>query len=84
MATAEAEGIIRVLGVREICHGIQILGHRDPTPGVWSRLAGDILDGVVMAVAATKTTNPAGLATVAALVTPVVVADWVGAAKLHA
>src|SRR5215217_661098 len=40
-------GILRVLGVREICHGVDILSHRDPTPGLWGRVAGDLLDGVL-------------------------------------
>jgi len=30
-------GVLRVLGVREICHGIDLLSHRDPAPGVWAR-----------------------------------------------
>ena len=79
---ARTEGILRVLGVREICHGIDILSHRDPTPGVFARVAGDMLDGALLAVAAKNTTSPAGVATAAALVTPVVVADMVDAAKL--
>ena len=82
--TPTAEGIIRVLGVREICHGIDILSHRDPTPGIWSRVVGDVLDGVMLGIAAKKTTNPTGFAAAAALVTPVVVADMVEAPKLSA
>jgi hypothetical protein len=81
---ATAEGIIRVVGVRELCHGIDILSHRDPTPGVWSRVAGDVLDGVLLGIAAKKTTNPAGFATAAALVAPVVLADMIEAPKLSA
>ena len=33
-------GILRVLGVREICHGIDLLSHKDPAPGLLSRIAG--------------------------------------------
>src|SRR6476620_46744 len=47
-------GVMRVLGVREICHGVDILSHRDPTPGVWARVAGDMLDGVLLGVAGAK------------------------------
>ena len=75
-------GIIRTLGVRELMHGIDILAHKDPTPGVWSRVAGDMLDGALLAMAATKTRNPGGLAAAAAMVLPVVVADLLYAQRL--
>ena len=51
-------GVLRVLGVREIMHGVNILSHRDPAPGVWSRVAGDVLDGVLLGVAATGPASP--------------------------
>ena len=75
-------GVLRTLGVRELMHGIDILAHKDPTPGVWSRVAGDMLDGALLAMAATKTRNPAGLAAVAAMVLPVVAADLLYAERL--
>src|SRR6059058_805656 len=31
-------GILRMLGIREIMHGVDILAHRDPTPGLWARV----------------------------------------------
>jgi hypothetical protein len=68
-------GVLRVLGLREICHGVDLLSHDDPTPGVWSRIAGDALDGVLLGAAGVKTRNPAGFATVAAMVSGVVAAD---------
>ena len=75
-------GILRTLGVREILHGVDILSHDDPTPGVWSRVAGDMLDGVLLGVAATKSKRPSGMLAVAAMVLPVVVADMVFAWRL--
>src|SRR5215212_7722491 len=51
IGNGQATGILRVLGVREICQGIDILTHNDPTPGLWARVAGDMLDGAVLAVA---------------------------------
>lgn len=72
---AENKGIFRVLGVREIMHGVDLLTHRNATPGVWARLAGDVLDNALIAAAATTTKRPAGLAAVAAMVMPVVLAD---------
>src|SRR5688572_20192321 len=51
-------GVLRVLGVREIMHGLSILTERRPTgamaAGLWSRVAGDALDTVLLGVAATK------------------------------
>ena len=82
VGNGQTTGILRVLGVREIMHGIDILAHDDPTPGVWSREFGDLLDGVLLGVAATRTKNPGGLAAVFAAVTPVVIADLIFAPRL--
>jgi hypothetical protein len=40
----EKEGLIRAYGVREIATGVAILKSEDPTPWVWGRVAGDVLD----------------------------------------
>src|SRR5215213_8603308 len=64
----QTAGVIRAVGVRELCHGIDILSNDDPTPGVWARVAGDALDGVLLGIAAKKTRNPVGFATAAAMV----------------
>jgi hypothetical protein len=49
---------------------------------VWSRVFGDLLDGVLLGAAATRTKNPEGLAAVFAAVTPVVLADVIFAPRL--
>src|SRR5689334_18647762 len=82
IGNGENTGILRALGVREIMHGVDLLTHEDPTPGVWARCAGDMLDGVLLTAAAMKTKNPAGFATIAALVAPVVAADMWCATRL--
>lgn len=82
VGNGQVTGILRVLGVREIMHGIDILAHEDPTPGVWSRVFGDLLDGVLLGAAATRTKNPEGLAAVVAAVTPIVLADMIFAPRL--
>ena len=82
VGNGQVTGILRVLGVREIMHGIDLLAHRDPTPGVWSRVFGDVLDGVLLGAAATRTKNPGGLAAIFAAVTPVVLADLIFAPRL--
>ena len=82
VGNGQVTGILRVLGVREIMHGIDILAHKDPTPGVWSRVFGDLLDGVLLGAAATRTKKPEGLAAVFAAVTPLVLADMIFAPRL--
>jgi hypothetical protein len=84
IGNGENTGILRTLGVREIMHGVDLLTHEDPTPGIWARVAGDMLDGVLLTAAARKTRNPGGFAAIAALVAPVVAADMFLAPKLSA
>jgi hypothetical protein len=84
IGNGEISGIIRVLGVRELMHGFDLLTHDSPTPGVWGRVAGDVLDSVLLAVAFARSRRPAGFAAIAAAVMPVVIADIVCAAKLRA
>jgi hypothetical protein len=43
------ERLIRSYGVREIASGVGILSSKDPTPYVWSRVAGDLLDAATLA-----------------------------------
>jgi len=74
-------GILRTLGVREILSGIDILAHEDPKRGLWGRVAGDALDGVLLGMAANRTRNPSGLLKIAALVLPIVVLDFVVAKR---
>jgi len=82
VGNGQVTGILRVLGVREIMHGVDILAHNDPTPGVWSRVFGDLLDGVLLGAAATRAKKPGGLAAVFAAVTPLVIADMIFAPRL--
>ena len=77
-------GIMRVLGVREVMHGVDLLSHDDPAPGVWARCAGDMLDGVCLAAAGMKSKKPGGFMAIMALVMPVVIIDHVLAPKLSA
>src|SRR5688500_1095996 len=59
---AERRGILRVLGVRELGHGVTLLTEDKPTKylsaSAWSRVAGDVLDTALLARAATKTKSP--------------------------
>jgi hypothetical protein len=75
-------GIMRVCGMREIAQGIDILAHEDPTPGVLARVAGDVLDGVLLGAAAMKTKRPGGFSAVCAMVLGVVAMDVLYAQRL--
>ncbi len=77
-------GILRVLGVREIMHGVDILSHDDPTPGLWARVAGDMLDGVLLGFAAKSSRRKGGWLAVCAMVLPIVIADMFLAGKMSA
>jgi hypothetical protein len=68
-------GVLRVLGVRELMHGIDLLTHKNPAPGLWARVVGDVLDSALLGLAATRTRKPMGLGVVFAAVVPVVLAD---------
>jgi len=85
IGNGQATGILRTLGVREIAHGVDLLAHpNDPAPGVWARVAGDMLDGALLVAAAKKSRNTGGMAAIFALVAPVVIADHVLAPLLSA
>jgi hypothetical protein len=74
-------GVLRILGVRELMHGIDLLTHKDPAPGLWARVVGDVLDSALLGLAATRTRKPLGWAAVFAAVLPVVLADMFFAPK---
>lgn len=82
ISNGENTGILRALGVREILSGVDILTHSDPTPGVFARVVGDALDGVLMGMAARKTRNPTGFATATAMVLGITALDVIYAWKL--
>ena len=78
-------GILQVLGVRELMHGIGILtatdSNRELTSGVWARVAGDVLDTALLGMAASKTKRPDSFAAVVAAVAAIGVADLYYALK---
>lgn len=46
-----SEGLMSAYGLREVATGIGILASRDPTPWIWGRVAGDVLDLGTLATA---------------------------------
>jgi hypothetical protein len=81
----EHRGILRVLGIREILHGVSILVDKDDRSrqkvGVWSRVAGDMLDTALLGVAAEKTEKPMSFAAVSAAVLMIGALDMLSAAR---
>jgi len=49
--------VLRAMGAREILSGVGILAPRNPTVGLWSRVAGDAIDLGLLGVAAAKSRN---------------------------
>jgi hypothetical protein len=82
ISNGQNTGILRALAVREISHGVDILSHDDPAPGVRARVAGDMLDSVLLGLAAKRTKNIKGLMCVAAAVLPIVALDMIFAKRL--
>ena len=84
--TPQSRGVLRVLGAREICHGVGILSDSEPdgklAGAVWSRVAGDALDTALLAKAATKTKRPASFALVSAAVMGIGLLDMYYAQRL--
>ena len=80
-------GILRVLGIRELMHGFGILTAKHPNQqmqaGIWSRVAGDTLDTVLLGVAATRTKQPGRFAAVAASVMMIGCLDLLSAVRLQ-
>jgi hypothetical protein len=78
-------GVLRLLGVREIFHGISLLTSGQDAgkirASLWGRVAGDVLDGALLGAAAMRTKSPSSFAAVAAMIAPVVVADMVYAVE---
>ena len=83
----EHRGILRVLGVRELMHGISILTEREPSrqlaTSVWSRVVGDVLDAGLLALASIKTQRPGKFAAVAASVNAIGALDVVYAFRVQ-
>jgi hypothetical protein len=79
-------GVLRVLGARELMHGLGILSEKRATGamtvGLWSRVVGDVLDTALLGVAATKTRRPGRFALVSAMVLGIGLADMLTAKKV--
>ena len=52
--------LMRLLGMREISHGVAILSNQQPAKSVWSRVAGDALDLALLGKALSNPNNDRG------------------------
>src|SRR5438270_7230785 len=82
VSNGQNTGVLRVLGVRELMHGVDLLTHRDPRPGVLARVAGDALDGVVLGMFGAQAKKKGGFLSICAAVLPIVVLDMLFARQL--
>jgi hypothetical protein len=44
--------LVRAMGAREIASGVGIVARHNPTPGQWTRVAGDVIDAALLGLAA--------------------------------
>src|SRR3982751_4653374 len=77
--TKSSKSMMRAYGVREIANGIGILAAKDPTPWIWARVAGDVLDITAMA----SRSGGAGAAVAAVAVVGVTALDIICAQNLR-
>ncbi len=79
--------LLKGFGLRELAVGLTLLSQSEPTPtlqaGIWARVAGDVADVALMAVAAPRTRNPGGFAVASALVAGIVALDVWAAVRLN-
>ena len=75
-------GLLRLFGVREIASGVMILAADDPQRWLWARVAGDGLDGGLLASGLLPSNPDRGRTLLATLaVAPVVILDLIYALR---
>ncbi|HEY9427827.1 MAG TPA: hypothetical protein VIR34_11785 [Gemmatimonadaceae bacterium] len=78
-----ARTVLRAMGAREILSGVGILAPRNPTPGLWSRVAGDAMDLGLLGVAAAKSRNRRVVGGAIAMVAAISAVDLLYARRLQ-
>jgi hypothetical protein len=85
-ASPATRGVLRVLGVREIVQAVGLAcdteSDENIESGIWTRVAGDVLDAALLAVAATQTRRPMRFALVAGAVSAVAAMDLLTATEM--
>jgi len=83
LGLGDAKTVLRVMGVREILSGVGILAPRNPTAGLWSRVAGDALDLGLLGVAVAKSRNRKMVAGAALMVVAISALDLLYARRMQ-
>jgi hypothetical protein len=81
--TGNHKHLMRALGVREIASGAAILTQDDPTPALWSRVAGDAMDLSLLGLAARKSPHQGRIAFAVAMVAGVTLLDVFAAQRMQ-
>ncbi len=79
----DARSVLRALGAREILSGVGILAPRNPTVGLWSRVAGDAMDLGLLGVAAARSRNRKVVAGAIGMVAAISALDLLYARRLQ-
>jgi hypothetical protein len=79
----DARTVLRAMGAREILSGVGILAPRNPTVGLWSRVAGDAMDLGLLGVAAAKSRNRKMVAGAIGMVAAISALDLLYARRLQ-
>jgi hypothetical protein len=81
MGIDEKPTLFRALGLREIASGVAILRGGKKAPGLWSRVAGDVMDLALLGVAAKASSKKSGVGVAAAMVLGITALDILSAMK---
>jgi hypothetical protein len=80
----ERTGLIRAYGMREIATGVGILSQDDPTPWLWGRVGGDVLDLGTLAAGVGRSHQRQNVGLAVAAVAGVLALDLICAQGLRA
>lgn len=83
IGVGDHRNVLRALGAREMLAGFGVLGPRDPTAGLWSRVAGDVMDLALLGVAARTTRKRGRLAGAVAFVLAIGAMDLLYARRMQ-
>lgn len=72
---ARSRNTLRVMGLRELTSGILVLGGNQAAPGLWSRVAGDLIDLALLGKASKRSVQQTRLLATTAAIVGVTVLD---------
>ncbi|HEX6533622.1 MAG TPA: hypothetical protein VF041_03440 [Gemmatimonadaceae bacterium] len=75
--------LLRALGAREVLAGVGVLAPRRPAAGLWSRVAGDVMDLALIGAAVRRSERRRALAAAAAFVLAIGALDLLYARRMQ-